>query len=159
MFLEGKDIHVQPLLAPCSTHQYCFLKPLLSLINITVCTQAALINQLQMAVWKMAVVTTASNLQSALLPTRQGRHKGAMSKQQAFCSFFFFKLWMSEVEILLYSVVTHLWPHGAESSGGTGSGSLTRLHEGCCVACYPTSVKHFTTIQRYLSVDLHHLSF
>lgn len=35
------------------------------------------------------MATTVSNLQSALLPTRQGRHKGAMSKQQAFCSFFF----------------------------------------------------------------------
>lgn len=114
--MEGKDSHVQPLLVPCSTHQNCFLKFPLSLINITVCTQAALINQLQMAILKMAVATTVSNLQSAFAAHMTGMVQRSCEQAAGFLLIFFF--FMSEVEILLYSVVTHLCLHRAESSGG-----------------------------------------
>lgn len=88
--MEGKDSHVQPLLVPCSTHQNCFLKFPLSLINITVCTQAALINQLQMAILKMAVATTVSNLQSAFAAHMTGMVQRSCEQAAGFLLFFFF---------------------------------------------------------------------
>lgn len=80
----------QPRSAPsavlCSTCQCCFLKFPLSLITSRACTQAALINQMQMAILKVAAVTAVGCLQSALLPTCWARHRGAVSMQQALCS-------------------------------------------------------------------------
>lgn len=108
-----------PSLAPGSTHQHCFLKFPLSLINITVCTRAALINQSQVAVLKMAVATTVSALQSASLPTRRGRHRGAESKQQALCSAFNVR----GGNLALFCGYTSLSPQGrAQRRGGRASG-------------------------------------
>lgn len=103
-----------PSLAPGSAHQHRFLKFPLSLINITACTCAALINRPQVAVLRVAAATTGSALQPALLPTRRGRPRGAVSKQQAFCSAFSLR----GGNLALFCGYTSLSPQGRAQRGG-----------------------------------------
>lgn len=69
-----------------------------------------------MAVLKMAVATTVSNLQSAFAAHTTGAAQGSCEETAGFFALFLFV--MSEVKLLLCSVLTDLCLHRAESSGG-----------------------------------------
>lgn len=128
-----------PSLAPGSAHQHRFLKFPLSLINITACTRAALINRPQVVVLRVAAATTGSALQPALLPTRRGRPRGAVSKQQAFCSAFNLR----GGNLSLFCGYTSLSPQGRAQRGeGQGYGCWVTVlwSQPCLRGPYPQLV-------------------